>query len=459
MRPVLAVARLTFRAAFRFRLVPVLSVLLVAGVLLLPAVIKHTGKAQEFVQIVLTYTLGLTTAVLGLTTLWLACGTLAGDIEECQMQVVAVKPIARWQIWLGKWLGIMMLNGLMLGLCAGAVYAQLVWRSRGLSEGQLEILHNEVLVARSSFREKLPDLEPIVEAEYQKRSKNPTMAQMPPSEARRFIREQVKAGIQVVPPGVTRIWRIDLSSVKHALADRPLFLRIKFYVSEKSRSGTYWGLWEVGPPESPKRVMDVKNQAAETFYEFPVPPDLFDAQGSLTVEYTNQNDTTVLFPLDEGFEVLYRAGGFGPNYVRGVAIILCWLALLAALGLAAASFLSFPVAAFVALGLLIVAFSTGTMSLVVEQGTIREVNHDTGAVAKPNLFDHVTVGCFHGLLTLINLVRDFSPIDSLSTGRTVTWTQLARAIGQIVLLMGGLFAAFGIAVFTRRELATASGKG
>ena len=54
--------------------------------------------------------------MLGLSTLWLACGTLARDIEECQMQVVATKPIARWQIWLGKWLGIMSLNAALLAL-------------------------------------------------------------------------------------------------------------------------------------------------------------------------------------------------------------------------------------------------------------------------------------------------------------------------------------------------------
>jgi len=457
MKPLLAIARLTFRAAFRFRLVPVLAVLLLTSVLLLPAVVKHTGKAQEFVQIVLSYTLGLTTALLGLTTLWLACGTLARDIEECQMQVVAVKPVARWQIWLGKWIGIMMLNGLLLALCAGAVYGQLLWRSSGLSEAQLDVLHNEVLVARSSFKEQLPDLDPLVEQEYQKRLQSPGVAQMVPAEARRIIREQIKASIQVVPPGITRIWHIDLGSVKNALSGRPLYLRVKFFVSEKNSSGNYLGLWEVGPPESAKRAQELKSQAAETFHEFPVPPDLFDDQGVLTVEYTNQNETAVLFPIEDGFEVLYRAGGFGPNYIRGVAIVFCWLALLAALGLAAASFLSFPVAAFVALSLLVVAFSTSTMNTVVEQGTIREVDHDTGEVGQANLFDHVTVAFFKVLLTGINLVRDFSPIDSLSTGRTITWTQLARAVSQVVVLMGGLFAGFGIAVFTRRELATAQG--
>ena len=37
------------------------------------------------------------TALLGLSTLWLGCGTLARDIEDCSMQVVAVKPVPRWQ--------------------------------------------------------------------------------------------------------------------------------------------------------------------------------------------------------------------------------------------------------------------------------------------------------------------------------------------------------------------------
>jgi hypothetical protein len=64
---------------------------------------------------------------------------------------------------------------------------------------------------------------------------------------------------------------------------------------------------------------------------------------------------------------------------------------------------------------------------------------------------------FRGLLWIINLARDFSPIDALSSGRSISWSELTRAVLQIVGLLGGLFAAFGIAVFQRRELATAQG--
>jgi hypothetical protein len=131
--------------------------------------------------------------------------------------------------------------------------------------------------------------------------------------------------------------------------------------------------------------------------------------------------------------------------------------LLATIGLAASSFLSFPVAASVALGLLVIALSSGTVKQVVEEGGIAGINPNTGHIDEPGIVDRVAVPVFRGLLAVINLVQGFSPIDSLSTGRSITWGQLSLAIAQIVLLLGGIFAAIGIITFTRRELATAQG--
>src|SRR5499427_10454074 len=99
MQRVLAIAWLTWKAAFRFRLFLVVAILLLASVVALPLLLKDDGTARGFTQILLTYTLSTIAALLGLTTLWLACGTLARDIEECQIQMLAVKPIGRWQIW------------------------------------------------------------------------------------------------------------------------------------------------------------------------------------------------------------------------------------------------------------------------------------------------------------------------------------------------------------------------
>lgn len=455
MQATLAIVRLTLKAAFRFRLVPLLALVLIGGVFLLPAVIKDDGTARGLTQIVLTYTLGLITAVLGLTTLWLACGTLARDIDDATIQVVAVKPVARWQIWLGKWLGILLLDVLLLGLAAGIVYGQMQWRARQLTAEQQEVLRNEVFVARASIKPERPDYAPEVERRLEERVKSGAAAGLGAVELRKLLTEQVKAELQVVPPAWTRVWKLDLRAVKDAVRDRPLYLRVKFFAAEKTASGNYAGVWDVGPAESPKRGRIMLSQAAETFHEITLPPNLLNEAGVLQVEFRNANDVALLFPLEDGLEVLYREGGFGFNYLRGLTIVVCWLALLAAVGLWAASFLAFPVAAFVSLSLLILAFSTGTMRQVVDQGTLREVDHDTGLVGEATLFDHATVGIFRGALATVNLVRDFSPVEALSTGRYIGWDTVAKAVGQIVLLVGGLFAVSGIVIFTRRELATA----
>ena len=71
--------------------------------------------------------------------------------------------------------------------------------------------------------------------------------------------------------------------------------------------------------------------------------------------------------------------------------------------------------------------------------------------------DSVAIPVFRAALHIINLAEDFSPIDSLSTGRSITWHELGTAFGQIVLLLGGIIATVGIWSFSRRELATAQG--
>src|SRR6266705_3449876 len=129
MQRVAAIAWLTWKAAFRFRLFLVVAVLLLGAVIGLPLLIKDDGSARGFTQILLTYTLGTISALLGLSTLWISCGTLARDIEECQMQVVAVKPIARWQIWLGKWLGLMSINAVLLAMAGTCVYGLMMYRA------------------------------------------------------------------------------------------------------------------------------------------------------------------------------------------------------------------------------------------------------------------------------------------------------------------------------------------
>ncbi len=459
MQPLLAIAWLTWKAAFRFRLFLVVAALLLLSVVGLPLLIKDDGTARGFTQILLTYTLSAISALLGLSTLWLACGTLARDIEDCQMQVVAVKPIARWQIWLGKWLGIMSLNAVLLALAGTCVYGLLQWRANRLPPDQQKVLRNEVLVARGSA--KLKDLTSEIEAETDRQLKERLakhkVDRADLAEVRKQIREQVKAEYQLVPPSYRSQWQIDLGLARYQLKGKPLYLRIKFNSADTSVSGTFNGLFLLGVPrETALWRSEIMSLAPDTYHEFEVGPDLFDANGVLTISFVNLNNTSLLFPLEDGLEVLYQEGGFGLNYIRGLGIIFCWMALLAAIGLASASLLSFPVAAFFSLGILGIVLASGTMANAVSEGTIANYNAEKGTKGWSPA-DVVVIPTFKAVLKVISLARDFSPIDSLSTGRSITWSQLGQAFVQVVVVLSGGAGIIGIIIFTRRELATAQG--
>jgi hypothetical protein len=271
---------------------------------------------------------------------------------------------------------------------------------------------------------------------------------------RKTIRDQLLAGLQIVPPNYRRRWTIDLGLRKNFLRDQPLFVRFKFHAAQTNSTGTYLGLWQVGPPESRQVSSQPMSLAADAFHEIEILPNLWDESGKLTIDFHNRNTTTLLFPVEDGFEVLYREAGFGLNFARGLLIVLCWLALLAALGLAAASAMSFPAAAFVSASLLAVALSSGTLATVVSEGTVFGTDHESGAPTA-GWMDAVLMPVFKGMLRVVNLVQAFSPVDSLSSGRSITWGQVGLAGAQVVLLLGGVLALIGITTFTRRELATA----
>jgi hypothetical protein len=459
-RPVFAVAKLSLKSAVRYRLIQVLFLLLAAAVIGLPSVIKHDGTAQGFTQILLTYTLGAITVLLGFATLWIGCGSLSREVEECQIQMVATKPIQRWQIWLGKWLGILALNAILLTFSGATVYTLLKFRSAKLPTAVQEQLSREIFTARGTIREASKESEIQAEAQklYVERLKDQSISQMDRSFVRTGIVEMVKAQWQTVPAGYGRRWQLNFGRTADKVRDKPLTVRAKFFTANLySSTKTYDSFWEVGPPEGSRARMELPSLAAETYHEFPLPPGAIGDDGTLTIDFYNPNDTTLIFPLEEGLEVLYPESNFATNFCRALGIIFCWLALLAAVGLTTGSFLSFPVAAFCALGVLLVSSSTGTLNQIVTEQGIAGVNTNTGYVTDPGILNKASVSLAKSLLWTINLVRDFSPIESLSSGRSITWTQLAKATLQIIVLMGGLFASIGISLFTRRELAIAQG--
>jgi hypothetical protein len=276
------------------------------------------------------------------------------------------------------------------------------------------------------------------------------------AEIRQQVTAEAMSAITTVPPGSGRYWVIDLHTLPERTQNEAFRVRVKFNSSDPNPETTYDTYWTVGPRDSSRVARLHESLPPDSFQEFDVPPHLLDDKGRLIIEFFNANEASLVFPAEDGFELLYYENSFVVNFIRGLLIILCWQALLASIGLAAASQLTFPVAAFVSMAILLMGLSSGTLQTVVDQGTITTYNATAGSFGH-SLLDPIFVPLFKGSLKIIKLVQSFSPVDFLSTGRSITWGLLGLAVAQIVVLMGGVFCALGIILFGRRELATAQG--
>jgi hypothetical protein len=280
-----------------------------------------------------------------------------------------------------------------------------------------------VLVARGSIREVIDErgMEAEVDRRLAERVKEASVAAMDRGFVRQQIREQLRAQFQIVRPGMARRWVMDFGVRASALRETPLSVRAKFIAAQPTPSGTYYGTWEIGPPEGQRYRPETMSLASDTFYEFVIPPGLIASDGKLSVDFLNYNDSAVLFPSGGRPGGAVRRGRVPGQFLAGHGD---HPLLDGAVGGDRAggrefSFLSGGGIPFV--GAVGGGFFDGHPAAGGDGGRDCGVNSNTGMVDEPGLIDQVTVRVFGGLLAVITLVQDFSPVESLSTGRSVTW--------------------------------------
>lgn len=457
-RSILNIARLTVRSAVRYRIVQFLTLALMVLVVGLPIMLRHDGTARGLTQIILTYSMGSIITILVIATFWLAVGNLAREVEDGQMQMVCTKPVAGWRIILGKWLGIMAVNGTILFFAGTTVQFLMQWRAQQLPPDEQKILDSEILTARSAVPFALPDFDRL--AEEKLAADLGKLEDLPEDFDREAVLASHKRGFinrqEAVLPRQDKTWVFPLGAASARVNEEAPSLRIRFRAAGNKHEPIHLGTtWHLGP-ESTNRAHYHAELTTDTFHELTLEPGLVDKEGNLTVRFVNQNQRVILFDLADGPELLYVEAGFETNVFRAFAILFCWLGLGAAVGLTAASKLNFNVAAFFTSGLLAIGLFSGTISIVSHNGTIWAGGHH-GDEAKLNLVqraaDAVLVPMIRFLDYLLGAIADYSPIEALSLGRSVSWLELGAAFLQCWVIFGSLLAALAIYSFGRRELA------
>ena len=116
MRRIWAIVAIALRSAIRSRIVLLLMVPLLFAAIGIPMLVKGDQTVAAIVQVMLSYSLGFALAVLSITTLWSGCAAVSAEIEEKQIHLLVTKPVGKLQIWLGKWIALLILNAVLLSL-------------------------------------------------------------------------------------------------------------------------------------------------------------------------------------------------------------------------------------------------------------------------------------------------------------------------------------------------------
>lgn len=448
MNKVLALTSVAIRNALRSRVVVTLLVMLLLVMIGLPLTVKSDGTVAGHVQIVLGYTLGFASFILSMATLWAGCAAVSLEVEKKQIHMVVTKPVRRGQIWLGKWLGLVLVNAVLLAVCGLVTYALLRWTTRPgqLSAEQQRTLREQILVAQRETLAPVDDVEEAARRAFaERRARGEVTGDLPVGQQYEQLRQSLLAQAYSVPTGGRRRWVFRFPSRPNP--DRPMFLRFQFSSSSIDKEPVA-GVWVIGPPDARQRLGMRQVNAPGGLHTIAIPPAAVAEDLTLTVDYGNVNPVpvTVLFAPNDGVRVLTFVGSFEGNLARSLLVVFFHLALLSAVGVTAGTLWSMPVAGLVAAYIMI----------LLGVGRYVESADPTSVFAMtemgPGVMSQLLPVVAKASVFFVKPLLDPSPLESLATGHLVAWTWVGSAFAIKVVLYSGGLGLLAAWLFERKEI-------
>ena len=449
MRKAWAITVLTLRNAARSRLIAAPAFLLLFITVVLPFTLKGDGTPDGLVRLTIGYTLGLVQFTLAVTAIWTGCSAVAADLSERPLYLVLTKPVHPLSIWLGKWLGLSLVFGLLLGGSAIGALGMLnhSLARMGLSTEERRALNEEVLISRTPVA-------PAADADFAREAReryaaavraDEIPAGLSEEEALSGIREALIVQANRVEAEQQRMWHFQLTPT---LRGAPFYyLRYTVMAPGLDALATE-GRWEALDAQG--KVLDEQKvtQTRGIAVSLRLPGDICPPDGTIRLRYTNTDSqqNTVIFPPQSAPELLCRTGTFAGNYLR--VVLIQWIQLLfwTAIGVTAGCFFSQPVAV-IFTGWLVLLTSIGAylQSLSAEYGVFSgDPSH--------RVLNLLGGPLYWALHQLVRPLETAPVMDMLLRGEQITWSSVGRELGIRLLLYSGMLALLGAFTLKRREV-------
>ncbi|MDP6490562.1 MAG: hypothetical protein QGH42_05235 [Kiritimatiellia bacterium] len=413
---ILGIAGLMIRQAVRSRFVFCLFVLMLSLLVGFALTIKGDGTVAGRLQVLLSYARGAVGVVLGIASLWLACGAFSVEIENRRLHLVMVKPVRNVELWIGKWLGIVTVAALMLTVAGlflmGAGTVALRRTAPDGVDGRT--VRQQILVAR----------------------------------------QRVEAVRAMGEAGEAR-WELDCpDAVASGASVSTLQYRFVSPLRDQPPIQVHWAAVDANGASlfeaDCEAYMDGVNR-------LDIPAESLPPGERIALVFgmrVNQPDTPhhVTFHPEYPVELYVPTGGFGENLLRTLLLMFCRVALLAALGVTVGTVFTFPVAVFASVAMIMATLVTQffVFSSACEPGCGHE-HH--GEETTPQWVEWTGEHLARGVQCVVAPVLHYRVRGRLAGGVAVTWDEVHEAAGVLVFMYGGALCALGCGALRRREIA------
>lgn len=124
LSPLRAVVRQTFAQVFRMKVVAAFGVLLVICLAIITTQMMGDGTLAGQTRTLLSYGTAVIGFMLSAVTVFVGASLISSDVRTKTIFTVATKPLPRWQYVMGRWLGLVLVNAVLVVPAMAFVYAQ-----------------------------------------------------------------------------------------------------------------------------------------------------------------------------------------------------------------------------------------------------------------------------------------------------------------------------------------------
>lgn len=450
MRRVLAIARNTIAQGLRMRAPLIVIIFLLVVMPVLPLLLKSDGSVKGQAQLILTYSLNVASFMLCMLAVFMSVSTLTSDLSEKQIYTLDVTRAGRWEILFGKWMGVVCLSAVLLALMGVSIYAMVKTVVKPGNEAERRILYQEVFTARARVQPEPEDTAALAKEYFERFKREGRLPDdVDENSALRTIQNFAEKYSNTVPARFPKRWQFRNLPVPEN-PDETMMVRYKLNAAQKPADGTVRCRWRFTNESSEKEYSVMTREQAGSLHEFEVPASMVGADGTFIVDFLCLEDTSIIFDSEKGLEILYRAGSFEANFLKCLAFVLLKVAFLAAVGLFAGTFLTFPVASLAALSVFGVALVSGSAVGIMNLKPPLSIPLVSGGT---DGFDSSFQLLWRAVLFIIPDFSRYSGIARVALGEIISARDLAVSVGLVAVLRGGILMCLGALILSRRELA------